>query len=557
MKNKIKCIFPLALLVGIIYSGCKKFDNPPPVFEEMQQISTVQRKVLIISIDGLTGSELKTIAPPAIEQLKKTGKYNYNLLQGAVSNDAASWASMLTGTSYSKHGIQNDDFLPTPSSNSHTVPAPYRNVLDYILQFKSLKTAVVSPWANLRNYLKIADFNPEVSTDLAVKNSAVDLLNSQTQLGALVVNFRDVLAAGANGGYVATSDNYKNAILKADEYVGNIVTALKARKNYANEDWLIIVTSNHGGSNANPQSGFLIASQKDIKSEEVKKSGFNTVQFSSTSVNATAEDPAGLYDAATKDFTVQMQVKFNSSQYYVGFLGKSTAATNGQTGWFWFQDFGGAWNTSFGGTANGGSTSRTQIPGGIVFDGKWHTITMTVKRVDATTRTVTTFTDGNQNSTGNVHTRNIATAEKFFVGYKAFSGGTSLSFQGADLQYFNIALDAATIKSNIALKNITQHPNYSNLVGYWRMDEGADAFFTNRAPVGSNMNISGPYSWKSFKDDVPPSMEPDPNAGGRSIIVAPNAVAALAMYWMNIEIKPDYGIDGVPFLNQFEVEFVK
>ncbi|RYF26458.1 MAG: DUF4983 domain-containing protein [Flavobacteriales bacterium] len=558
MKNRIfKILLMTGALLSIIYTGCKKFDNPPPVFEELQQINTVQRKVLVISIDGVTGAELKTIAPPKLEELKKTGKYSYDVLRGAVANDAASWASMVTGTSYSKHAIQKDDFLPTPKENSHDVPTVYRNVLDYVLQYKAVKTSIITPWQNLRSYLKIADFAPIVTTDLAAKDSTINLINTQASLGAVIVNFREVQAAGLNGGYSASNATYKDAILKVDGYVGEITTALKARKTYANEDWLIIVTTNHGGSNDNPQPGFLIASQKDIKSGEVKKSGFNTIDFNNTSINATTEDPTGLYDAATKDFTVQMQVKFNSSQFYVGFLGKSTAAVSGQTGWFWFQDSGNAWNTSFGGTANGSGTGRTQIPGGIAFDGKWHTLTMTVKRVDATNRTVTTYTDGVQNATGNVHSKNIATLEKFAIGYEAFAGGTNLNFNAADLQYFNIALDATTIKNNIALKNITLHPNYTNLVGYWRMDEGGDAIFANRAPVGSSFNLNGPFAWRGLGTDVPASMDPDPNAGGKSIIVAPSSVTALTMYWMNIAILPDFGIDGNPFLNQFEVEFIK
>lgn len=556
MKIKFKIsntLFIAGTLLTIINSGCKKFDNPPPVFEELKQVSTIQRKVLVISIDGLTGSELKIIAPKNIEDLKKTGKYSYDILRGAVANDVASWTSMLTGVSFSKHAVQTPDFLPAPKANSHEAPTVYRNVLDYVLQYKSAKTAIVSPWANLRNYLKIADFNPVVSSDVAVKDSTLNILNTQNLLGTIFVNFKGVQTAGESGGYTAANTAYKDAVNKADEYVGNIVAAVKARKNYVNEDWLIIVTTNHGGSDTNPQPGFLIASQKDLKSEEVKKSGFNTVTFNSTSISAKADDPAGLYDAATKDFTVQMQVKFNTSTYYVGFLGKSTASINNvQTGWFWFQDFGNAWNTSFGNGAG-----RTQIQGGVVADGKWHTLTMTVKRIDANTRTVTTYTDGNQNGTGNVSTRNIATNEKFFVGYKGFSGGTTLNFKAADLQYFNVALDGAAIKNNIALKNITQHPNYGNLVGFWRMDEGGDAVFNNSAPIGVPMLLSGPFAWTGFGTDVPPSMTADPNAAGRSIILTPSAVTALTLYWMKIPILPDFGMDGNPFLNQFEVEFIK
>jgi hypothetical protein len=562
MKINYKNTIVFSALVAMImsFAGCKKYENKPPVFEEMETISPIQRKVIVVSIDGLAGTELKAIAPPAIEDLKKTGKYTFEVLNGEQANDVASWATMATGVSYSKHLIKKDDFLPSPKENSHDAPAVFRNVLDYILQYKSLQTAIVTPWPNLRNYLRLADFAPVVSTDLAVKDSVINILNKQTQIGALMVNFRDVEAAGDNGGFVASNANYKNAVLKADEYLGNIVTAIKARKSYSNEDWLIVVTTNHGGSNNNPLPGFLIASNKNIKSEEIRKRGFNSVLFNATSIGARVENDNGLYDSgATKDFTVQMQAKFNVNTFYCGFLSKgSIISGTTQTGWMWFQDDSNYWNTSFGGTLNGSGIGRQQCRGGVVFDGNWHTLTMTVKYVNATTRTVTTFTDGNQNTTINISGhKSLASIEKLTVGYKQFSGGTGLNFQGAEIQYFDVALDPAIIKANTDLKDITKHPNYANLIGYWQNNEGGEAILGNKALTGYNMNLYGPYTWNALGINVPSAVVPDADAAGRSIALSSGSVGATMLYWLNINILPEFGIDGNPFLNQFELEFIK
>ncbi|WP_316783445.1 LamG-like jellyroll fold domain-containing protein [Pedobacter frigiditerrae] len=555
----IKQILPLVAFVAIIYSGCKKYDNPPPFFEDPITRSVVQRKVIVISIDGLTGSELKTIAPPTIDGLRKTSKYTYDVLRGAVANDVASWASMLNGVSYAKHLIQSDDFLPTPKPNSHETPAVFRNTFDYILQYKSLKTAIVTPWPNLRNYLRIADFAPVVSTDVAVKDSVINILNTQSQIGALVANFRDVQAAGGNGGYVATNANYKNAVLKADEYVGNIVTAIKARKTYANEDWLIILTTNHGGSSNDPKAGFLIASNKSLKEEELKKSGFNTILFKGSSVIAQVMNDNGLYDPGeTKDFTVQMQVKFNVQTSYPGFLSKGTPMLGSAiTGWM-FRQGGAGVSAAVGGTLNGG-TGKVEYNTGNAADLSWHTITMTVKMDNATTRTLTTYLDGVQVTTANILSRkSLSSSEKLTIGYKNVdNGGTSLSFQAADLCYFNTALDAATILANKGLKDITQHPKYANLTGYWPIDEGAEGILNNKAPGGYNMELSGAYTWVAMGKDVPTSVNPDPNAGGKSILLTSASVSASMLYWLNIKILPEFGMDGNPFLNQFEIEFLK
>ncbi|MBT2564178.1 alkaline phosphatase family protein [Pedobacter sp. ISL-68] len=560
-KTSIFIAGTFALLAGVL--GCKKYDNPPPVYEELKPLNDVQRKVIVISIDGVTGGELRTIAAPNLAELQKTGKYTFEIQKSGIGNDASSWVTMATGVSFAKHSIGTDNFerIQDPNGDDHAEIKSYRNVLDYITQYKATKTAVITPWSNLRYYLRNADFSPVVSTDVAVKDSTINVLNKQGNVGAVMVNFRDVEVAGASGGFVATNDNYKNAILKADEYVGNILTALKARKNYAKEDWLVIVTTNHGGSNTNPQSGFLIASNKNFKQEEIKKRGFNTPLFNSTSIGAVVNNDNGLYDSgSTKDFTVQMQAKFNTENYYVGFLSKSTLISGTtQTGWMWFQTDSKKWNVSFGGTNNGSGTDRKEVNGGgIVFDGGWHTLTMTVKYVNTTTRTATLYTDGVLNTSLNISAhKSLSTSEKLTLGYKQFSGGTGLNFLGAELAYFNTALDAATVQANVALKDITKHPNYANLIGYWQNNEGTDAYIANKAPGGYDMSLSGPFTWKAMGTDVPPSVTPDANATGKSIALTPATVSANMLYWMNIKILSDFGIDGNPFLNQYEIEFLK
>ncbi|QPH38872.1 alkaline phosphatase family protein [Pedobacter endophyticus] len=548
-----------ALITGIAcFAACKKYADPAPVFEDPIEISPIQRKVLVISIDGLSGAELKTIAPPTMEDLKKTAKYHYEVLRSPVKNDVAPWATMITGVSYGKHLIKTDDFLPTPKGNSHQSPNLFRNVIDYILQYKAVKTAVVTPWLNLRKYLGIADFAPVVSSDLAVKDSTINILNTQTQLGAMVVNFREVETAGASGGFEASNVAYKNAVLKADEYVGNILMAVKARKNYANEDWLIIVTTNHGGSHADPQSGFLFASNKNFIGEELKKIGLNTVLFTGKNVIAQVLEDNGLYDPGDKkDFTVQMQVKFNVTTQYPGFLSKGTSLIDrAMTGWVLFQG-GTAAAVGFGGTLNGG-TGKGQANLGLAADLSWHTITLTVKTNNATTRTLTTYLDGVQKGSANIFsTKSLSTTENLTIGYKNVDNSGAASFQAADLCYFNTALDAATILANKGLKDITKHPNYANLTGYWPINEGADGILNNLAPGGYDMELSGPFTWVAMGKDVPASVTPDADVTGKSIVLSQTTVGATMLYWLNVPILPGFGLDGKPFLDQFEKEFLK
>lgn len=564
LDNKIFKVLSLGLLSVLIYSGCKKYDNPPPIYEELKRATSLQRKVLIISIDGLTGTELQTVAPTNLTQLQKNSKYSFNTLKTA--SDAGGWVSMVTGTGFSKHQISNDNFERNQDINGddHAPIVSYRNVLDYVTQYKAVKTAMVTTWPNLRNYMRNADFSPVVTTDLAVKDSTVSLLNTQVGLGTMFVNFRDVEVAGANGGFLASNANYKNAIVKADEYVGNILTALKARKSYANEDWLVIITTNHGGSSANPTNGFTLVYNPAFKPFELKKSGFNPVLFATTTSRAVVPNDNGLYDAGdTKSFTVQMDTKFNSNNVnYPTFLGKSTDLNGGTiTGWQWGH-YGDQWSVTLGGSANGG-TGKLQYnavtaPGTI-----WHTLTMSVNTTVngsgvATARTLKLYIDGNLETTANilVH-KSLTTSELLRVGHRKGDTDTPTPFYGANLAYYNVALSDAVIKANVALKDITQHPNYANLIGFWPMDEGTEGTFFNKAPLGYNMSLSGTYSWANLGTLYPPGTAPEPITSTLSIPSTASDIAALTLYWMNVNILSDFGFDGKPYLKNFEIEFLK
>ena len=52
---------------------------------------------------------------------------------------------------------------------------------------------------------------------------------------------------GHNHGYYPYSTEYKAAVRESDGYVGEVLAAIAARPTFADEDWLIIVTADHGG----------------------------------------------------------------------------------------------------------------------------------------------------------------------------------------------------------------------------------------------------------------------------------------------------------------------
>lgn len=563
-KNRALIMSMVLVLMSVVFNACRKYENPPQVFEEygdnMQGKS--ERKVLIINIDGAVGSEVMKVNPTNIAALIKNGKFSFSALTDAVSSDAGSLASMLTGVASAKHAIIDDNYTavknPDNTDEEHGAITNYPTFFSRLLDVRpDFKAVTITTDAALNKYLIHADHRILAADDAMVKDSAVNILQANNAK-IVFADFRDVKVVGNSVGFSADVPAYKAVIEKVDGYIGELTAALKKRKNYAAEDWLILVTTNRGGNEISPKQGFIVCSNPNLKQEEVKKIGFNTMRFNAPTTTAVIRNDKGLYDPGTsKDFTVQLQAKFNNNAYWPGFFSKSTDVhAHANTGWTMIFN-GGNWEVVLGGKDNGGSS--VSLGGPQVAGGKWHTLTLTVKTVGAT-RTATMYTDGVKNVSKDITgTKNLSTTEPFKLGYRnQDNGGTQLDFNAGDVSYFNVALDDATVMANINLKDITKHPKYANLIGFWPFDDGAGAVVSNIAPVGLNFLMTGSGKWESLGNDIPvsrtPMMIPD---GATSVVSIGPDIAALTFYWLKVPIKSDWSLDGSPWISNFELEFIK
>ncbi|WP_316747023.1 DUF4983 domain-containing protein [Pedobacter gandavensis] len=557
--NKVLAFCGMALLLASTFTACKKYANPAPYFEEYGTIEVKpSRRILLISMDGTDGAELQKIAPANIMSLIKTGKYSFNRSPELVSTVESTWASLLTGASSTTHGIIDDRYRPAPSEDDeHSTPAYFPNMLSRILDIKpELKTAVITSDAALNKYLIEGDHRILVSNDALIKDSTINVLTKENP-SLVLVSFKDVETAGAAGGYSASVPAYKAAIEKTDAYIAEMTAAIKKRPNFNTEDWLIIVTTNRAGTVANPKAGFIVASNPALKEGVLTKVGFNGMRFGKVDMVGTVKNDNGLYDAGSnKDFTVQVQMKFNVITTYPRFLSKGTALlSDAMTGWTMLQNDGSTWAVIFGGKAFGGS-GKNQLVGTSVGNKGWHTLTFTVKTV-GNTRIASVFTDGIPGPTANIaSTINLSSPTSPLriggvEGTKPYS-----DFYAADLQYFNVALDPAVIKANVALKDVTKHPNYSNLVGYWPFDDGAGSVISNKATTGYNLTVAGSNAWSALGNDIPVSRT-EQILGDVSIVPTSPDVAALCLYWLKIPIDEKWGMEGKSWISNYEIEFLK
>lgn len=550
------------LSIAVISASCKKYADPPAVFEQYGGDSGLAKfkKVLVISIDGATGTEVQAIAPPNITALMKTAKYSYSLSQDASLTDASSWVSVLTGVGDAKHGIFDSSFAVSDNSGTggdfEGTTTFYPSIYTYILQNKSeYQTAMITPWNSLASYAKLADYSIAAANDAAVNDSAVSVLKRAGDLGFAVVDFNEAEIAGNKGSFSASDAGYKSAILQCDKYVGNLLQAVQARSNYNSEDWLIIVTTNHGGSATSPRPGFIVYSNPALQEQEVQKVGYNYTTFSGSGSSAiygtlNGANPTSVYDF-NKDFTIQFDVLMpGAPNNYPTIFGNKTQLNGSTTSGFSFLiDYGPTC------TFNTTSGSKFQVAAAAtVADNTWHTITATY-----TNKVLTMYVDGHFQKSGTVPSGiNMNGPDPLGIGCQPSAEGApgaAIQMSIHNIEVFNKALDSATISQNICLIDVTKHPNYSNMIGFWPCDDGQGSKMQNTINPVYSFQLNGNYKWSgtALGTPIPCSANiPAGSAGGVSIVPYSIDVAANAMYWMGINIQSDWGIDGVSWLNNFE-----
>ena len=212
------------------------------------------KKVLLIGIDGVRPDVLATTPTPNLDALIAGGAFSDSARTGFPTLSGPSWASMLTGVWREKHGVRNNDF-PFPDNALGRWP-------DFLTRLERTDPGLVT--------FAAADWLPLVSAEGGgpVIGDGVDekVILDGYELGWAVADERSVSEAerrlreqdpDALFVYVGDPDEvshetkgigepYRAAIAIADGHVGRLVDAVRSRATYADEDWLVLVSTDHG-----------------------------------------------------------------------------------------------------------------------------------------------------------------------------------------------------------------------------------------------------------------------------------------------------------------------
>ena len=205
-----------------------------------------EKKLLLIGIDGCRTDALISASTPNIDKLIEDGVFIENAIcsiNGQPTMSGPGWSTMLTGVWYDKHGVSGNFFR-----GSKIDQFPPFNIL-MKKKNKEFKMASFIMWKPLhkrifKNSEDYYRFFPRYNDDLAVEVS--DYL-ARSKDDVVFIDFDHVDRAGHLFGFDPENKRYVRAIESVDSYIGLIVKSLENRESVKSEDWLIIITSDHGG----------------------------------------------------------------------------------------------------------------------------------------------------------------------------------------------------------------------------------------------------------------------------------------------------------------------
>ena len=211
-----------------------------------------EKKVLVIGIDGVRVDVLAEAVTPVMDSLIEVGAFTTSARNVLPTVSGPNWSSMMTGVSPAKHGVYSNDF----SGNAYAEFPDFLTRLERV--DRGFATIAIVDWpplggpaaggplfgdsVDLRILVDGDELDYEVA-DSFVTREAVRVLQIEDP-HAMVVYLGDVDEVGHAHG--SLSAEYRASIETADAQVGAILTALRARPTYNSEDWLLLMSTDHG-----------------------------------------------------------------------------------------------------------------------------------------------------------------------------------------------------------------------------------------------------------------------------------------------------------------------
>ena len=224
-----------------------------------------EKKAIIIGYDGCRVDVLKLAEGGIKYMMDKGASVNYAYCGGVNypekntqdTSTAPGWCSILTGVWADKHGI---------TANDITKSMEYKTLLTSLVEDETIDSSMfITKWKghfdrDNATYLEEKAYCEEnnlnvvfnrCDDDKASLDYTINEIKKENCADFMFVIYEHTDSAGHNSGFTYNNPKYRNAFIEMDNYGLDTIKAIENRETYETEDWLIIITSDHGGIRTN------------------------------------------------------------------------------------------------------------------------------------------------------------------------------------------------------------------------------------------------------------------------------------------------------------------